>query len=178
MTHGIEHLPGLLSRDGGVEEGQGLSVDHLLEDREIGPNPGRVELRLRRNGHEAMVPPGVEAPDGTATLGRMRSRPVLLALAVLTLTAAGCGGGEKASDTNLPGDTAKGKQVFATAGCAGCHTLRAANATGTQGPNLDTVGPGYQRVVEQVTKGSPAMPSFEFKLDKDQIRNVAAFVAD
>jgi mono/diheme cytochrome c family protein len=125
-----------------------------------------------------MVPPGVEAPDGTATLGRMRSRPVLLALAALTLTTAGCGGGEKASDTNLPGDTGKGKQVFASAGCAGCHTLRAANATGTKGPNLDTVGPGYQRVVEQVTKGSPAMPSFEFKLDKDQIRNVAAFVAD
>ena len=108
----------------------------------------------------------------------MRSRLLLVALAALTLAAAGCGGGEKASDTNLPGDAAKGKQVFADAGCAGCHTLRAANASGTKGPNLDTVGPGYQRVVEQVTNGSPAMPSFEFKLDKDEIRNVAAFVAD
>ena len=85
-----------------------------------------------------MVPPGVEAPDGTATLSRMRSRLLLVALAALTLTAAGCGGGEKASDTNLPGDAAKGKRVFADAGCAGCHTLRAANASGTKGPNLDT----------------------------------------
>jgi cytochrome c553 len=108
----------------------------------------------------------------------MRGRPLPLALVVLTCLLAGCGGGDKASDTNLPGDTAKGKQVFADAGCAGCHTLRAANASGTTGPNLDTLGPGYQRVVEQVTKGSPAMPSFEFKLSKDQIRNVAAFVAD
>ena len=108
----------------------------------------------------------------------MRSRLLLLALAALMLPAAGCGGGEKASDTNLPGDTDKGKQVFGEAGCAGCHTLRAANATGTQGPNLDTVGPGYERVVEQVTKGGPAMPSFEFKLGKDEIRNVASFVAD
>jgi mono/diheme cytochrome c family protein len=125
-----------------------------------------------------MVPPQVEAPGGSATLGSMRSRPLLIAVATLTLAVAGCGGGDKASDTNLPGDTGKGKQVFADAGCAGCHTLRAANASGTQGPNLDTVGPGYQRVVEQVTKGSPAMPSFEFKLDKDEIRNVAAFVAE
>jgi mono/diheme cytochrome c family protein len=125
-----------------------------------------------------MVPPVVEAPDGTATLSRMRSRPLLVVLAALTLTAAGCGGGEKASDTNLPGDADKGKQVFADAGCGGCHTLRAANATGSKGPNLDTVGPGYQRVVEQVTNGSPAMPSFEFKLGKDEIRNVAAFVAE
>jgi mono/diheme cytochrome c family protein len=108
----------------------------------------------------------------------MRGRPLSFALVALTCLLAGCGGSDKASDTNLPGDTAKGKQVFADAGCAGCHTLRAANASGTQGPNLDTLGPGYQRVVEQVTKGSPAMPSFEFKLSKDQIRNVAAFVAD
>jgi mono/diheme cytochrome c family protein len=30
-----------------------------------------------------------------------------------------------------------GKQVFANNGCASCHTLAAANATGTVGPNLD-----------------------------------------
>jgi mono/diheme cytochrome c family protein len=120
----------------------------------------------------------MEPPAGSATLSAMRSRLLLVALAALALAAGGCGGGEKASDTNLPGDVDKGKRVFADAGCAGCHTLRAANATGTKGPNLDTVGPGYQRVVEQVTKGSPAMPSFEFKLDKNEIRNVAAFVAE
>lgn len=33
---------------------------------------------------------------------------------------------------------AAGKQVFANNGCASCHTLAAANATGTVGPNLDT----------------------------------------
>jgi cytochrome c553 len=107
----------------------------------------------------------------------MSRRSTLVVLACLAALAGGCGGGEKASDTNLPGDADAGKQVFADAGCAGCHTLRAANASGTQGPNLDTVGPGYEQVVRQVTEGSPAMPSFEFKLGKDEIRNVAAFVA-
>jgi cytochrome c oxidase subunit 2 len=32
-----------------------------------------------------------------------------------------------------------GKQVLAAAGCNSCHTLKAANATGTVGPNLDEV---------------------------------------
>lgn len=38
-----------------------------------------------------------------------------------------------------PGTTASaGKAVFNSAGCSGCHTLAAAGATGTIGPNLDT----------------------------------------
>lgn len=37
-----------------------------------------------------------------------------------------------------PGTTpAAGKAVFTSAGCSGCHTLAAAGATGTIGPNLD-----------------------------------------
>ena len=107
----------------------------------------------------------------------MSWRPSLVIFACLAALAGGCGGGEKASDTNLPGDADAGKQVFADAGCGGCHTMRAASSSGTTGPNLDTIGPGYQQVVRQVTEGSPAMPSFEFKLGKDEIRNVAAFVA-
>ena len=34
-----------------------------------------------------------------------------------------------------------GKAVFASAGCGGCHTLKAAGATGTVGPNLDALKP-------------------------------------
>ena len=104
-------------------------------------------------------------------------RQWVIALAALALAAAGCGGGDSASDVKLPGDAEDGKQVFADAGCGGCHTMRAASASGTKGPNLDTVGPGYEQVVRQVENGSPGMPSFEFKLGKDEIRNVAAFVA-
>jgi mono/diheme cytochrome c family protein len=35
-----------------------------------------------------------------------------------------------------------GAQVFANNGCSGCHTLKAAKAGGTVGPNLDEVLPG------------------------------------
>jgi mono/diheme cytochrome c family protein len=37
------------------------------------------------------------------------------------------------------GNPAAGKAVFASAGCASCHTFKAAGATGTVGPNLDEV---------------------------------------
>ena len=90
---------------------------------------------------------------------------------------------------------AKGKQVFDSAGCAGCHTFEAAGATGTTGPNLDTqlsesadragqplplfvftsivapdsyVAQGYQAGV---------MPSdFEKKLSNEQIADLVAFI--
>ena len=34
-----------------------------------------------------------------------------------------------------------GEAIFKGAGCAGCHTLAAAGATGTTGPNLDQLKP-------------------------------------
>jgi mono/diheme cytochrome c family protein len=40
----------------------------------------------------------------------------------------------------LPDDP--GAQVFANNQCSGCHTLKAADASGTTGPNLDQVIPG------------------------------------
>jgi len=36
------------------------------------------------------------------------------------------------------GDPAAGKEVFASAGCAGCHTFKAAGSSATIGPDLDT----------------------------------------
>jgi cytochrome c551/c552 len=88
----------------------------------------------------------------------MRRRPVLLALAALALggvgIAAGCG--EQGVKTATPqtvvgtlpkqttphvgaGNPANGKAVFASAGCAGCHTFTPAGSKGTVGPNLDNL---------------------------------------
>jgi mono/diheme cytochrome c family protein len=40
--------------------------------------------------------------------------------------------------TSTTSTSTAGKSIFTSAGCAGCHTLAAAGATGTIGPNLDT----------------------------------------
>jgi mono/diheme cytochrome c family protein len=77
---------------------------------------------------------------------------------------------------HLKGDPKKGSAVFASGGCGGCHTLAAAHASGTVGPNLDQLKPDYQAVTAQVTNGGAAMPSFKSKLSTQQIADVAAYV--
>ena len=73
--------------------------------------------------------------------------------------------------------TAAGKQVFASAGCGGCHTLKDAGATGNVGPNLDQLKPSAAIVAHQVQVGGGAMPSFKSRLSAAQIAAVAAYVS-
>jgi cytochrome c oxidase subunit 2 len=57
-----------------------------------------------------------------------------------------------------------GGQVFAQNGCGGCHTLKAAQSTGTVGPDLDKVLPGMstaqikQSIVNPNAKITPGFP--------------------
>ncbi|HEX2303538.1 MAG TPA: c-type cytochrome [Gaiella sp.] len=123
----------------------------------------------------------------------MRLLVALVALVgALALLGAGCGGdddsgtaetqpatipsttGETGAET---GDAANGEQVFASAGCGGCHTFEAAGSSGNVGPNLDDAAPSFDAVVAQVTNGGGAMPAFADELSEQEIRDVAAFVS-
>jgi cbb3-type cytochrome c oxidase subunit III len=70
-----------------------------------------------------------------------------------------------------------GAAIFKGAGCAGCHTLTAAGATGTVGPNLDQLKPSTSIVAHQVMVGGGAMPAFQGKLSPAQIQAVAQYVS-
>jgi mono/diheme cytochrome c family protein len=70
-----------------------------------------------------------------------------------------------------------GAAIFKGAGCAGCHTLAAAGATGTVGPNLDQLKPSTSVVAHQVMVGGGAMPAFQGKLSPAQIQAVAQYVS-
>jgi mono/diheme cytochrome c family protein len=83
----------------------------------------------------------------------------------------------KSSPIPADADAAAGAKVFASAGCGSCHTLASAKSSGQVGPNLDDAQPGYDVVVAKVTDGGGGMPSFGGQLSKQQIRDVAAFVA-
>ena len=74
-------------------------------------------------------------------------------------------------------NAAAGKAVFTSAGCSGCHTLGAANASGQIGPNLDSLRPTYAVVAAKVEQGGGGMPAFKGQLSARQIKDVAAFVA-
>ncbi len=121
---------------------------------------------------------------------------VALAAAALTAVLAGCGSEGVTSPTpvtvegSLPKATAEpatpafklkgaptaGAKIFQSAGCVGCHTLAAAHATGTVGPNLDQAKPDYRRATARVTLGKGAMPSFKGQLTDQQIADVASYV--
>ena len=83
--------------------------------------------------------------------------------------AQGGGGGQAAPAPD-------GKALF-TANCASCHTLKAAGATGTVGPNLDGLKPAEAVVERQVTNGGAVMPPFKSKLSAAEIKAVATFVS-
>jgi mono/diheme cytochrome c family protein len=76
-----------------------------------------------------------------------------------------------------------GEAIFKSklVGCSGCHTLVAAGATGTTGPNLDQLKPSAALVAHQVTVGGGLMPSFggtgPKSLSPAQIQAVAKYVS-
>lgn len=70
-----------------------------------------------------------------------------------------------------------GKDIFQKK-CASCHTLAAAGATGTIGPNLDQLKPAFAVAQNQVIHGGRVMPAFKGVLTDAQIKAVAKYVSD
>jgi mono/diheme cytochrome c family protein len=110
---------------------------------------------------------------------------------LIALLLSGCGGGgaggpapdgapagaePAAAAPGAVGDRAAGKRIFQDS-CGSCHTLADAGATGTAGPDLDSLKPEYARVVRQVTRGGGIMPAFGDTFSDREITDVAAYVA-
>jgi cbb3-type cytochrome c oxidase subunit III len=94
-------------------------------------------------------------------------------VAAFVAAVAGTGSSNAKPPSQLGND---GKTIF-QAECTSCHTLAAAQATGTIGPNLDQLKPSESVVQHQVEVGGGVMPAFKGKLSDAQIQAVAAFVA-
>ena len=91
-----------------------------------------------------------------------------------------------AAPPKVPGGP--GAQVFANNGCSACHTLKAANAGGAVGPNLDDVLPGQTAAMitesivdpnKKIEKGFPAnvMPgNYEQQIPPDQLKQLVSYL--
>ena len=75
------------------------------------------------------------------------------------------------------GGAASAENIFAT-NCGTCHTLAAANSTGTVGPDLDQLKPSESTVEHQVINGGGKMPAFKGQLSPAEIKAVSKFVAE
>ncbi len=93
-----------------------------------------------------------------------------------------------AAPPKVPGGP--GAQVFASNGCGGCHTLKAAGSGGVTGPNLDEVLPGqseamvHESIVDpnaKIATGYPpnVMPAnFEQKLSPKEIEDLVKYLLE
>ena len=156
---------------------------------QIGPNLDDAFARPRKDGFDdstiaglvrnqiayPVTKPGTGVPGMPANLVKGDDADsVALFVASVAATGAkppapaGGGGG---------GGKADGKQVFASAGCTGCHTLADAGSNGNVGPNLDDAKPPKALVVDRVTNGKGAMPSFKGQLSDAEIQAVADYVS-
>jgi len=100
----------------------------------------------------------------------------VLVLGITAGSAIGATSHTSGAKATIVGNTATGGKLFISEGCSGCHTLKAAHATGKVGPNLNTLKPAYAAIIKQVTNGGGVMPSFKGKLSTAQIQDVAAYV--
>ncbi len=80
--------------------------------------------------------------------------------------------------TDAGSGAADGESIFASAGCAGCHTLAAAGASGTTGPNLDETAPTKELALDRITNGRGGMPAFSGSLSEEEIEAVAQYVVE
>ena len=154
----------------------------------LGPNLDAAFCEARAEGYkesaiEDIVAGQIRAPGQYATgtgLGRLQvNMPANLVRGkeladVAAFVAANAGLGGCAQQTALT--STNGEAIF-KAKCASCHTLAAAGATGTVGPNLDLLKPPLARIQKQVIHGGAIMPPFQNVLTQAQIVAVAKFVA-
>jgi mono/diheme cytochrome c family protein len=104
------------------------------------------------------------------------------AAAVLSDQRSAGGASSAATRTSVPapapkGNPAAGKKVFVNAGCGSCHTLAATGANGTVGPNLDQTKLTAAEILDWVSNGKGAMPSFKSQLSEKELAALATFLA-
>lgn len=126
-----------------------------------------------------------ERPSGPSRRGRKATGllvgglVLLLGILVPALVIAAGRNSEKApGGVKLTAADERGREIFAER-CATCHTLRAANAVGKVGPNLDQLRPPKALVLDAIQKGRARgqgqMPAA--LVDGQDAQDVANFVA-
>lgn len=123
--------------------------------------------------------PQEQSPPSMALVLAM---PVSLAITVLALlfgllvTVGYDEGGEATPTTTAPAQN-EGAELFASLNCGGCHTLSAAGATGTVGPNLDETQLSTEEIEAVVETGRGAMPAFGDQLEPAELQALAEYVS-
>jgi mono/diheme cytochrome c family protein len=98
-------------------------------------------------------------------------------LVVLLIAGPDVIGAEKKTSQGGSPQATSGSQIFVSSGCGSCHSLKAAGASGSIGPDLDQLQPNASTVAAIVRSGAGSMPSFASKLSAAQISELARYVS-
>jgi mono/diheme cytochrome c family protein len=167
MLPALIALPGCdLQENADLDNGRQLFIEqcgtcHALTEAgtqaEVGPDLDAAFVEARRSGSDSDTIEGIvesqisnprfTSPDNPAYMpANLVTGDDATDVAAYVASVAGVPGIEPP----IPPDAPPGAQVFLAQGCGSCHTLAAANATGTVGPDLDEVIPGQDtKQVEQ-----------------------------
>jgi mono/diheme cytochrome c family protein len=191
-----------VAQSGDLDRGQQLFTSkcascHALKDAgsttQVGPDLDAAFAQARASGMDAdtiagVVKAQVENPR-PSTNDPSVSMPAGLVngedLDDLAGYVASVAGAPGIKGPQLPNDP--GAQVFASNGCSGCHTLKAAGASGTTGPDLDAALPGQsaaqvrESIVDpsaEIVKGYPnVMPkTYEQVLSPKDLDALVSFL--
>jgi mono/diheme cytochrome c family protein len=95
-----------------------------------------------------------------------------------------------AAPPEVAGGEGGGAQVFANNGCGGCHTLAAANASGTTGPDFDEVLPGQSEAeieesivdpeakIAEGYKGGIMPQTFGETIEPEELKELVKFLSE
>lgn len=131
-----------------------------------------------------------------STLKRKSYERLLLGLMALALggfLVSGCGGEDSTDDAPAMGTTSPSEktgqsektastdavaiELFNSSGCAGCHTLSVADASGAVGPNLDLTSMTKAEIETQILNGGGPMPAYEGQLSDAEITSLADLIS-
>jgi mono/diheme cytochrome c family protein len=205
MLPALIALPGCdLQENADVDNGRQLFIEqcgtcHALKEAgtqaEVGPDLDAAFVEARRSGSDSDTIEGIvesqisnprfTSPDNPAYMpANLVTGDDATDVAAYVASVAGVPGIEPP----IPPDAPPGAQVFLAQGCGSCHTLAAANATGTVGPDLDEVIPGQdakqveQSIVDpdaQLSQGFGAgiMPTtYEQDLTPQELKDLVDFL--
>jgi mono/diheme cytochrome c family protein len=134
---------------------------------------GRASVRYRRNAPTRAGRRFVAVVVAIVVVGLGLAVPLAIGVVNGNDHAKSAPGG-----VDLNASQARGRTVFAKY-CATCHTLKASNAVGKVGPNLDVLHPPKGLVLDAIAKGRARgqgqMPAG--LVDGEDAQDVAAYVA-
>lgn len=104
-----------------------------------------------------------------------------IVLAVLALIGGVVAGGGILAASAQAGDVAEvdkdgARDLFHSFSCSACHSLTDAGAAGSVGPTLDNPDLTREIIIDRVSRGQGAMPSFAGQLSDDEIALLASYI--